>query len=201
MIPIRQDLRDATDAIHQRLHRHPVLLPLTSPGVTPGQYRAALSGLYGFYAPVEDRLPPDAAPAAAPRTPRAPLLAADLADLAAGSGRETSAPALAADLPDLAAPDRALGVRYVLDGAAHGGRAMLPELVRRLGVGPARGARFFASAGIDAAGEWRALQVLLAERAARPVARADIVAGAVDTFAALERWLDRCNAGARSEAA
>src|SRR4051812_17124623 len=147
----RRALRDATAGIHRQLHRHPVLRPLTSAALDRAAYRTALIGFHGIVAALEPRLPDTGTP----RRPRTPLLRADLAALGLSPDAVAALP-LPTDLPDL--PDRpaALGCRYVLDGTAQGGRAMLPNLRRRLGVGAGNGADFFGSSGIDAPAEWAA---------------------------------------------
>jgi heme oxygenase len=183
---VRAALRDATAEIHRQLHHHPVLRPLTGAGLDRAAYRAALVAFHGVFAALEPRLPDTGTP----RRPRTPLIRADLGALGL-TAAEIAALPLAEDLPDL--PDRpaALGCRYVLDGAAHGGRAMLPNLERRLGFVPGAGADFFGSAGFDAPTEWAALSVALDRDLGTPAARERAVAASVATFAAFARWLDR----------
>lgn len=180
MGPARQALRAATKDIHDRLDKAPVLRPLTSPTITVPQYRAALTALHGFNAPIERLLDSDAA--------RLALLRADLTDL----DLDADLLPVATDLPPLDSHPARLAARYVLDGSAHGGRAMLPNITRSLGFDGMHGARFLASAGIDMAGRWKALLAQLESDLATPESRNIACDTAVALFSALERWLDSC---------
>lgn len=190
-------MREATWPVHERLHLHPVLRPLTQRRPTPEGYLGAVRALYGFVIPMEPLLGAEAEG----RTARAPLLAADLDCLAEGGGqpgRDRPEPPLAGNLPSLATAAARLGCRWVLDGSAHGGRAMLPHLQRSLGVGPDRGAAYFASAGIDLAAERGSLQVLLDRFVTNEDTCQEAVEAAGATFAALERWLDQLREPSRT---
>lgn len=177
MGPVRQALRAATREVHDRLDRAPLLAPLTRPDLTVEQYRAALSRLWGFHAPVERTLGRDGG--------RLALLRADLTDL----GVDASGLLETAGLPALDGEPARLAARYVLDGSAHGGRAMLPGVERALGFDAGRGARFLASAGIDTAGEWRAFLLQLEEELLDPEPRQVACDAAVALFEVLERWV------------
>ncbi|MBP2291812.1 biliverdin-producing heme oxygenase [Azospirillum rugosum] len=179
MGPVRHALRAATQPIHDRLDKAAILRPLTSPDITVDGYRAALVALHGFNAPLERAL-------GGPGE-RLDLLRADLADL----GLDADALPVATGLPHLDRHPARLAARYVLDGSAHGGRVMLPNVTRALGFDAGRGARFLASAGIDMAGRWRALLAQLECDLTEPAATAEACDAAVALFAALEVWLDR----------
>lgn len=179
MGPVRQALREATRDIHERLDRAAVLRPLTSPSITADEYRDALIALHGFNAPIERALGGEG-------TERLDLLRADLADL----GVDADALPVAGALPALDGLPARLAARYVLDGSAHGGRAMLPNVTRALGFDATRGARFLASAGIDMAGRWKALLARLESDLDTPESVQAACATAVALFAALEVWLD-----------
>jgi heme oxygenase (biliverdin-IX-beta and delta-forming) len=180
---LTERLRTATWPVHERLHLHPVLRPLTARQPTMDGYLGAVRALYGFVAPMEQRLGDEAAGRAA----RAPLLLADIGTLDAGASVETP---LAFDLPDLTALAARLGARWVLDGSAHGGRAMLPHLQRTLAVSPDHGASYFASSGIDLKVERQCLRDLLERSVITEEDRAEAIEAAAATFSALERWLD-----------
>lgn len=181
---ITERLRTATWPVHERLHLHPVLRPLTARQPTAEGYLGAVRALYGFVAPMEPRLGDEAAGRAA----RTPLLLADIGVLdAAGAGAGLP---LATDLPELPTSAARIGARWVLDGSAHGGRAMLPHLQRTLAVGPNRGASYFASAGIDLKAERQSLRDLIEQGVLTEEDRAAATEAAAATFSALERWLD-----------
>src|SRR3954470_11009142 len=77
---LTERLRTATWPVHERLHLHPVLRPLTARQPTMDGYLEAVRALYGFVASMEQRLGDEAAGRAA----RAPLLLADIGTLDAG---------------------------------------------------------------------------------------------------------------------
>ena len=58
---ITERLRTATWPVHERLHLHPVLRPLTERHPTMDGYLGAVRALYGFVAPMEQRLGDEAA--------------------------------------------------------------------------------------------------------------------------------------------
>lgn len=178
----RRALRRVTATVHERLHHHPVLLPLTSPGLTEGQYCEALAALHGFHAPVERRL----AAHGAAETTRLGQLLRDLAAL----GVDVAALAEAEDLPDLSSPPARLAARYVLDGSAHGGRVMLPGVRRALGERADGATAFLGGDGADPRDRWTALLARLETELADPAALAVAQATAEELFGALERWLD-----------
>src|SRR3954452_18458304 len=99
---IVEHLRTATWPVHERLHLHPVLRPLTARHPTPDGYLGAVRALYGFVAPMERRLGEQATSRAA----RTPLLLADLRMLGAGAlgAGEFKPPPVASDLPELPTP-------------------------------------------------------------------------------------------------
>ncbi len=177
MGPARQALRAATRESHDRLDKAAVLQPLVRPDITADQYARALAVLYGFNAPVERAL-------GEAGSARMALLREDLRVL----GTDPDALPEMAGLPPLDSAPARLAARYVLDGSAHGGRAMLPGIARALGYDARQGARFLASDGLDMAGAWKALMLRLEEELADPAALAVACATAAGLFAALERW-------------
>ncbi|MBP2232168.1 heme oxygenase [Azospirillum agricola] len=189
MGPARQALRESTKDIHDRLDRAAILQPLLRPDITAAQYRAALGVLYGFHAPVERALGDGGAA-------RLERLRDDLAVL----GADPDALPLMTGLPPLDGAPARLAARYVLDGSAHGGRAMLPGITRALGYDAGRGARFLASDGLDMAGAWKALLVRLEEELADPAALRVACGTAVALFAALERWTGNAGHGLSPDA-
>ncbi|WP_042694407.1 biliverdin-producing heme oxygenase [Azospirillum sp. B506] len=180
MGPARQALRAATRESHDRLDKAAVLQPLVRADITQPQYARALAVLHGFNAPVERGLGEAGGDGAA----RLELLREDLRVL----GADPDALPEMEGLPPLDSAPARLAARYVLDGSAHGGRAMLPGITRALGYDARRGARFLASDGLDMAGAWKALMVRLEEELADPAALATACATAAGLFAALERW-------------
>jgi heme oxygenase len=183
---VTQLLRSATWPVHERLHLHSILRPLTARQPTIEGYRRAVRALYGFVAPMEGLLGSEAAG----RASRTPMLLADLRALGLGDDELETLP-VTDDLPQAGSIAARLGCRWVLDGSAHGGQAMLPHLQRSLGVRPDHGASYFASAGIDLAAEREELSARIVRDVATDSTRAEAAEAAASAFAALERWLDR----------
>ena len=103
-------------------------------------YARYLRGLLAFRAPAERAL----AGAGWSPAPLAPLIAADMADLAVAPADEVAVPA-----PTGASA--ALGLAYVLEGSALGAR-LLHRQALALGFGAERGARHLAAQTADLAG-------------------------------------------------
>lgn len=199
--PVMVRLRQATRAQHEQLERVMPSLEVA----TPAAYLALLRRQHGFYAPLEDRLlvhAGDARIAALdlPARCKAPLLARDIAVVAARLGEDDAVAALplCEALPDVRTLPAALGALYVLEGATLGGQLMLRHVGASLGLDAAAGAAFYASYGAHVGPMWRTFGRTLAA----VVAEADgddtgsgacadaVVAAACATFDAFARWCE-----------
>ncbi len=165
---VRERLRAATAADHAAVE---ALMPLAGPAPSPAAYARHLAILEAVYAPVEERILPLLPPEL--RTwAKAPLLAADLDDLAA--------PRLpAAFTPAAPTPAFALGAFYVLEGASLGGTLLRRRLAAETTWFADAPARFL---GVTTQRWPRFLQVLEREAATHPD---EAERGASATFAAL----------------
>ena len=94
-----------------------------------------------------------------------------------------------ARIPRPTSPAAALGCLYVAEGATLGGRLVARHVEHRLGFGPGSGASFFHGYGLDAGPRWRTFCSALAAASRSGVAERAILAGAIDTFVAYDRWL------------
>lgn len=84
-----------------------------------------------------------------------------------------------------------MGWLYTVEGATLGGRVILGEARRRLGVSEQWAGRFFSGYGTQTAAVWREVTSFLNAIDARsPVADA-VIAGAKDMFLIYERWVAR----------
>jgi heme oxygenase (biliverdin-IX-beta and delta-forming) len=156
------------------------------------RYADLLARLYGFYEPFEAEL--DRAvtrwelPIDVDARRKVPLIACDLAAL----GRPRS---FVAGLPRCVGPPRptspaiALGCLYVIEGATLGGRIIARHVERRFGFGPRDGASFFHGYGDDTGPRWQAFCSLIATASCSTSAEDAILAGAIETFIAYDRWL------------
>jgi heme oxygenase (biliverdin-IX-beta and delta-forming) len=188
----RLALRTATEAVHSRLHLHPGFAAIAAGRATRDGYRSLLARLYGFHAPLEARLlrTPwgDAASAPEARYRRVRLLEQDLLDLGLEAADIDALPcAPDTTLPVLDSPGRFLGCLYVREGSTLGGHVLARALDGLLGDG-VRGRRFLAG-GAEAAAAWRSCCAAL-EAAGEAGHLPHMVAGAAETFASLEAWLD-----------
>lgn len=143
-------------------------------------YQDIIVRLYGFYVPFE---------AAAVIGPdRSRWLVDDLKAL--GLQRPLDDFPLCQDVPRLDNAYLRLGARYVAEGSALGGRDLARSLDRLLGTGVPEGRRFFVGHSSGTGEAWRSYLAQLSAAPNEPSARAEIIKGAVATFAAFEHWLD-----------
>jgi heme oxygenase (biliverdin-IX-beta and delta-forming) len=174
-------LRAATQDVHQRLHHHPGFAALQAGQIDLADYRALLARLTGFYAPFEI--------SAGVRPERTRRLTADLAALGTPPVAPETLPRCPY-IPRLATPSRRIGALYVVEGAALGGRQLAKSLDSLLGPDVAAGRNFFLGRGAATGATWRAFITRLETFARDPLACAEIIVAARETFAAIERWLD-----------
>jgi heme oxygenase len=181
----RRQLRDATGAVHQRLHGVPVFARLAEGGITRQDYVALLARLLGFHRGVEAALaaaPPLAAygiDLAARR--RSGLLLADLAAL--GAAAEGTVAPIAP--PGSAAA--ALGWLYVTEGSTLGGQHLARGLDALLPAGGA-GRHFLLGYGPRHAAMWRGCCAAIEACGADPDRLTAMVGGASAAFDAFEAW-------------
>lgn len=180
-------LREGTAFLHERVERT-VDLPNRLRSRTT--YTSLLARLYGFHAPLEDRLAGVEVVGldlAARR--KADLLRDDLAALGL-TGSEIDTLPRDLDLPAVADVSDALGCLYVLEGATLGGQVVRRLAEPAIGVTPDRGCAFFASYGERVGAMWKEFcRILESYAETHPSANNRIVTTATETFAGLDRWL------------
>jgi heme oxygenase len=179
-MPLRQSLRDATSAAHERLHHHPGFAAIQNGTIDLAQYRSLLARLYGFYEPFEA--------AVGIAGDRSAWLRADLAAVTMGSYPFATIPHCTA-LARFATPALRLGALYVVEGSMLGGRQLARNLDLLLGSLATEGRRFFLGRGSNTTAEWNVYLARLAAAESTPAARDEIVAAAVTTFSIFEEWL------------
>lgn len=181
-------LRDATAEAHRRLEE---TVDISQTARSARRYRRLLEDFLGFHAAAQEKLeaPPDL-----PRAGYAPAerrktawLEADLKALGL-SAEEVRALPLCRDLPDLPDAAAAMGCAYVVEGSTLGGRH-IAAFLDKSGVIPREARRFFQGYGEETGTKWREFCAAL-----ETVEKADhdrAARAAVETFAAMERWLSR----------
>ncbi|MGY2050346.1 biliverdin-producing heme oxygenase [Methylobacterium sp. JK268] len=172
-------LRAETQGAHARVE---ALSGLPGTIRSRADYAACLAALLSVWGPIEGDLArwPDWTALGLDPLARArgPLLAADLADLAAG-------PAPAVALAPSTAFAEALGRLYVLEGSALGGKLILADLRARSDLDLGAATRFFGGHGRAAGRLWAELRAALDAFGARhPEEAAAVIRGAQDAFAA-----------------
>ena len=178
-------LRAATEAAHLRLHAIPVFQALAEGRITRAAYAGLLRRKLGFHAALEARLAE--VPALAgfgidlTARRRTHLLRADMAWL----GAEADVPW--SPLPAFAGPSAALGGLYVAEGSTLGGRQLARALDGILPPG-LDGRRFLLGHGERHGEMWRSCCAAIDRCGTAPQARAEMVQGALATFAAFESW-------------
>lgn len=184
----RIELQRATAAVHARLHRVPVFVALAAGRLDHDGYLDLLGRLYGFHEPFEAAVAQAEPPGLPPeRWRRAHLLRVDLTAL----GRSDAAIAGLLRHPTPRSrwsPAHAMGCLYVMEGSTLGGRQLARQLDHLLSAST-NGGRMFLLAGADRGHvRWRDFCAVLDECGAEPAPRAEMVAGAMETFGCFEAW-------------
>ncbi len=178
---MRERLRAATSAPHQRLHLHAGLAAAAVGTIDLGDYRLLLMRLYGFHRAFEDALA--GAPLERRGAARSLLLAQDMASLGIGDARRGTL-RLCRSLRRPASDAAALGALYVVEGSALGGRQIARALEPT--VGDAR--RFFL--GDPAARTtWPTLLTQIDGHAADAQGARELIDAALGAFAQFEDWM------------
>jgi heme oxygenase len=177
---LRLELRAATRQIHDRLHRHAGFAAIQAATIGLAEYQDLIVRLYGFYVPFEAAM--------AIERDRSNWLAGDLE--AMNLKRPLHALPKCSQIPRLGSTNSRLGALYVAEGSALGGRELAHGLDRLLGKDVTDGRRFFLGRGAGTGEAWRDYLAQLSAAPSEPSARAEIIKGAVETFAAFEHWLN-----------
>lgn len=186
---LRDRLREATGAAHERLHRHPGLAAAARGDIGPRRYRLLLARLYGFHRAFEAKLEPVLRQhdAGLDLVARAELIACDLLALGARPEDIASLPRCGF-IGGPTSMAHALGALYVVEGSALGGAQIARALACIYGPDNAAGRAFFLGIGARQGERWRALLARIESFSNRPQAE-DVIAGAATTFAQFEDWM------------
>jgi heme oxygenase len=176
---LRSLLRQTTQDVHDRLHRHVGFAAIQDTTIGLEDYRSIIIRLYGFYVPFEA--------AASIQPERSKWLADDLKALGLKSAF-TVLP-MCQDVPCLDSSYLRLGARYVAEGSALGGRELARGLDHLFGKDVIKGRQFFIGRGAGTGEAWAHYLTELSAAPPDPSARSEIIKGAVETFAAFENWL------------
>ena len=175
-------LRTATRPAHDALEGS---LGLLDEQLDRDSYRRVLQRFYGFWRAWEPHVALLLEGGMLVGQQRLHLLAADLAALGVSASSLAALPAC--PLPVLRDAAEALGSLYVMEGSTLGGRVILRNVERCLGLDANSGGSYFAGYGAATGSTWRAFLIRLD---AVPASDAERVAvGATATFERLGWWL------------
>lgn len=185
---LRFRLKAATDTLHRETER---LFALEARVAHRDTYRDLLIALYGFHAPLEQKLRELKFATALDmpaRLIKSAWIAEDLKALGLDGTAITRLPHCA-ELPELATTAEAFGALYVIEGATLGGQLITRVIRDRLGLTPENGGRFFASYGAFTGPMWRNFVSALDAEGVDPKQAAIMERAAAGTFNAFCSWL------------
>jgi len=184
---MRANLRRATRHWHVALENH---LDLGGTHWTEQSYCRLLAKFWGLYSPLEAKLEKinwDASGLSLDERRKTGWLETDLAHFGLGNHSICDLERCR-DLPRLDSLESGLGALYVMEGSTLGGQIVLKTLERLLSISPNSGGRYFASYGSEVGAMWRDYLAVLEEISLSTRATDQIVAGAIETFSAFDRW-------------
>jgi heme oxygenase len=187
-------LRKATQRAHQRLERR---VDVKKRFASPLAYKEYLGLMFGFCAGIEGQLNAEFFGAALPdyeSRRKLPLLTQDLAHQGVAPDTLHLVP-ICPGLPSCGDVATAFGCLYVLEGATLGGRTLLPLVESRLGYTASVGAQYLASYGDQTSERWQQFTIAIDQWCRPPERFARAARAAIETFAALERWLTELERG------
>ena len=176
---LHDKLRDATAAVHQRMHGHDGFGAIKAGTIDTTSYTQLLCRLYGFYRPFERETGQGDA--------RSRWLVQDLDSLGLDASRRKLI-LDCAEIPRLQTAQRRLGALYVVAGSALGGRHLARGLDKLFPFGQTAGRHFFLGHGAQTGAVWRNYLAQLASVPRDLRTQAEIVNAATETFAVFERW-------------
>jgi heme oxygenase len=182
-------LKIATGPIHERVESSFNLQQKLSSIAT---YRVLLERLLGLHRPLEatlGRLDWSDRGIDLSGRQKSRWLEQDLRDLGHSNARLSRV--LPCPLPRVVGKETALGWLYTVEGASLGGRVILGEARRRLGVSEEWAGRFFSGYGAQTAAAWRDFTAVLNEIDARSPSADAVVQGAKDMFLIYGEWVAR----------
>jgi heme oxygenase len=180
-------LKITTSALHERVEGK---FDLRRKVDCLATYRSLLERLLGLHLPLEAALGrvewADRAIDIAKRR-KSNWLVQDLRALGHSGSSLSRIPAC--PLPPVVPRATAFGWLYTLEGATLGGRVILREAQRRLGVSEDWAGRFFWGYGPQTAAAWRAFTAVLNTIEPDSPAADAVIEGAEDMFSIYERWV------------
>lgn len=182
---LSQDLKESTENIHREAEK--IMVRWLKRIKSREDYVVFLNWLYGYYAPVEDRIRAQLSDANFPdidRRSRADYLLRDMED----AGIPLPPPEHCPELPVIDSFGKALGALYVLEGSTLGGRIIATMLIRQLDAD--KGISWFSSYGNETEGMWQSFRDFL-DINGTPLVSADALEAANATFLTFKNWIEK----------
>lgn len=196
---ILEQLKSETAAAHASIERR---LRIAQAGASLEDYRNYLCAMYGFTAPLEQRLPqltPDlSSELELELRCKSSLIASDLATLEPRLEEKPAPLAWCDSLPEHRSATQVLGILYVLEGSTLGARWLLRHL-QPLRIDDC--SRYLRSYGEALGAMWEKMRRAVVRHAEQhPERKGELIAAAHDTFRKLDDWCVRCRAAEASAA-
>lgn len=191
-VGLADTLKEQTKAAHAMAERHPIQARMVKGESTRAQYAAYLGQLLPVWKAIDAGLwvkaanDPRVASMVKPYHANAGRVAADLAFLGASAGEVLPATQQFVDLVKTASGGVGIvGVWYVLEGSANGGKYIAKALSRGLGIAGPEGLTSFDPHGDQQRERWQAWRASLDAQTWTEAERAEIVSAATATFEAI----------------
>lgn len=141
-------LRQECDTLHQALHKHSLLAPLSSPSITLDEYKKIISAFFLSYKSSEGRLEIKA-PESLPNAPVLEWLAADIA--CHGINKVE----INVEFPPIDNLSKLAGYLYTKQGSTLGGQVISKHLQKYLNLEPGKENFFFSGYGTETGNNWK----------------------------------------------
>lgn len=184
---LSEELKEYTKKSHVALEGR--MVPSIKAIATQSDYQRLLEMMYGFYAPLEQKIDAfvneDNMPAYNDRR-KAEAILNDIKTLNEGAAIE--AVTLCTDLPEVQGYTQAIGAMYVLEGSTLGGKIIAAMIQKKLGS--VEGAlSFFSGYGGQAMPMWNAFKEMVNSGIQNDEKKA-VLKAADDTFTSFKRWIE-----------
>lgn len=181
-------LRKETETAHNALETLPISRQLMSPFLTLEEYASYLTMMFSVVLQAEKSVFPLVRHVVNDIEERRmlPLITEDLRNL----DRTPPYPADVFGGGPFSVPF-AMGIMYVIEGSALGGRVILKNVQKQIAVTESRGGRYFAGYGNQTASKWKSFLAILSEYEARTGSGAEIIDGANFAFMRIQEHLKK----------
>ena len=177
-------LRAACGEMHEKLHLHPLLKPLTQADITLVDYHWILRAFDMAYRHMESRRR-----VRSDRMPDAPVLQWLAQDMKL-HGLSPEFSSLQVPYPAVDSFPKLAGYLYVKQGSTLGGRVISKQLAKHLGLSDGGTNHFFAGYGDETGQQWKRFMIALTHYI-RPGEEAETCRQAVASFQLIARCCDR----------